>query len=111
MLQHGRANDLSQFAGGVAAKEIHLEEAVLRGGEALREDEVVERCCVYVWNSACVALHGDVCRETWNGESAVDLRKRGGERVLYPVAYSNEGREKKDQKNADGDRRALGEAA
>ena len=38
---HGRAEDLGELTGGVAAEGLHLPEAVLRGDVALGDDEVV----------------------------------------------------------------------
>ena len=39
---HSGAEDFGEFAGGVAAEGVHLPEAVLRGDEALGDDEVVK---------------------------------------------------------------------
>ena len=40
--EEGGAKDLGEGAGGVAAEGVHLPEAVLRGDEALGDEEVVE---------------------------------------------------------------------
>ncbi len=58
MVDQGGAEDLSQFAGGVAAEGFHLPESVLRGDVALGEDEVVEGC-----GRGCEACCG--CRAGW----------------------------------------------
>jgi hypothetical protein len=53
------AKDFGEGAGGVASEGVHLPEAVLRGDEALGEDEVIERGGADVGNAVGVALDGD----------------------------------------------------
>jgi hypothetical protein len=57
--QERSAQDLGELAGGVAAENVHLEEAVAGGDEALGEDEIVERVGVDVRHTVRVALDGD----------------------------------------------------
>ena len=53
------AEDLGEGAGGVAAEGVHLPEAILRGDEALGEEEVVERGGAEVGDAVGVTLDGD----------------------------------------------------
>ncbi len=76
------AEDLGEGAGGVAAEGVHLPEAVLRGDEALGEEEVVERGGAEVGNAVGVALDGDWSGEAGDGDSTVEL----GEGVLHGLA-------------------------
>ena len=55
------AKDFGESAGGVAPESVHLPEAVLRGDEALSEDEVVERGGAEMGDAVRVALDGDGC--------------------------------------------------
>jgi hypothetical protein len=54
--QKGWAENLCELSCGVAAEEIHLKETVAGGDEALREDEVVERCGADVRDAVGIAL-------------------------------------------------------
>ena len=73
--QHGAAEDGGQFAGGVAAQQVHLPEAVLRGDEALGEDEVVQRTGVDVGNAVGIALDRHRRSQAVDGQRAVELRQ------------------------------------
>jgi len=42
MLKKTVSEDLGEFSGSMAAQDVHLEETVLRGDEALREGQIVE---------------------------------------------------------------------
>ena len=99
------AEDFGEFSGGVAAEDVHLPEAVLRGDEALGEDEVVERGGVDVRDAVGVALDGDGSGEAGDGEGAVDLREGVAHGVADPVASADEGDggEEEDERNEDGD--------
>jgi hypothetical protein len=67
------AEDLGEGAGGVAAKGVHLPEAVLCGDEALGEEEVVECGGAEVGDAVGVALDGDGSGEAGDGDGAVEL--------------------------------------
>ncbi len=91
------AEDLGEVAGGVAAEGVHLPEAVLRGDEALGDEEVVERGGADVGDAVGVALDGDgaerpameMAPSSWGraslhglvdpvaGGDEADVRKRG----------------------------------
>lgn len=79
------AEDLGESAGGVAAESVHLPEAILRGDEALGEDEVVERGGAEVRDAVRVALDGDGGRKAGNGEGAVELGERVAHGLTEPV--------------------------
>ena len=68
VLDEGGAEDLGELAGGVAAEGVHLPEAVLRGDEALGEEEVVEVGGVDGGDAVGVALDGDGGGEAGDGE-------------------------------------------
>ena len=59
VLQHGAAKDGGELAGGVAAQQIHLPQAVLGGDEALGKDKVVHGGGADVGHAAGVAFHRD----------------------------------------------------
>ncbi len=84
--EEGWAEDLGEGAGGVATESIHLPEAVLRGDEALGEEEVVERGGADVGNAVGVALDGDGCGEAGDGDGSVELRERVVQGLVDPVA-------------------------
>jgi hypothetical protein len=79
------AKDLGESAGGVAAKSIHLPEAILRGDEALGEDEVVERGGAEVRDAVRVALDGDGGGEAGDGEGTVELGEGVAHGLTQPV--------------------------
>ena len=56
-----------------AAPEIHLEEAILRGHESLREEEIVLGFRVNVWYAPGIAANFDSAIEARDAELAVDL--------------------------------------
>ena len=57
----------------MAAEGVHLPEAILRGDEALGEDEVVERGGADVGDAVVVAKDGDGSGEAGDGDGAVEL--------------------------------------
>ncbi len=94
------AENLGEGAGGVAAESVHLPEAILRGDEALGEDEVVERGGAEVGDAVGVALDGDGGPEAGDGEGAVEL----GERVAHGLAEPETGGEGADDGDEDDER-------
>jgi hypothetical protein len=80
------AEDFGEGAGGVAAEGVHLPEAVLRGDEALSEEEVVERGGADVGDAVGVALDGDGCGEAGDGDCTVELREGVAHGLAEPVA-------------------------
>ena len=97
------AEDFGEFAGGVAAEDVHLPEAVLRGDEALGEDEVVEGGGVDVRDAVGVALDGDGSGEAGDGEGAVDLREGVAHGLAGPVASADEGDSSEEEGEGDED--------
>ena len=61
-------------AGGMAAQRVHLEEPVLRGDKALREEQVIEAGSVERGNALGVACDGHRRGEAGEVQLAVDLR-------------------------------------
>jgi hypothetical protein len=96
------AEDFSEFSGGMAAEDVHLPEAVLRGDEALCDDEIVERGGVDVRDAVGVALDGDGCGEPGDGEVSVYLREGITQGVACPVASGDEGGDGEDDEKRDG---------
>lgn len=87
----GGAEDLGEVAGGVAAKGVHLPEAVLCGDEALCDEEVVEAGGADVGDAVGVALDGDGTGEAGDGEVAVELGECVAHGLARPVAAAKEG--------------------
>ena len=85
-----RAEDLGECAGGVAAEDIHLPEAVLRGDEALSDKEVVERGGTDVRDAVVVAPDGDWRGEAGEGDGSIELRQRIAHGLAKPVARDDE---------------------
>jgi hypothetical protein len=85
-----RAEDLGECAGGVAAEGIHLPETVLRGDEALGDEEVVERGGADMGDAVIVALDGDGRGEARKGDGAVQLREGVADGLAKPVARDDE---------------------
>ena len=76
------AHDLGQFAVGVAAKGVHLPQAILRGDVALRDEHVLLRGSVDVGNAMLIAANRDRRGEGGRAlrsemDVAVEDRKRG----------------------------------
>jgi hypothetical protein len=59
VLKKRRPQYLGKLAGGMAAKQVHLKEAILGGDKGLGEDEVIERCCSNVRYAVNIALDSD----------------------------------------------------
>jgi hypothetical protein len=95
----------------VATENVHLEEAILGGDEALREDEVVEGLCADVGDAVSVALDGDGSGEAGHGESAVNLGKLGDEKVMNVASCSEEACDAEDKEDGAADGDELEEAA
>ena len=97
------AEELGEGSEGAAAEGFHLPEAVLRGDEALGDDEVVERCGFDGGNAVGVALDGDGSREAGDGEAAVELREGVAHGVAGPDARGEEGGDEQDERDDEGD--------
>jgi len=80
------AKDFGEGAGGVAAESVHLPEAILRGDEALGENEIVEGGGAEVRDAVGVTLDCDGGREPGDGEGTVELGKGIAHRLAEPVA-------------------------
>jgi hypothetical protein len=93
--------DLGHITGDVAAKCVHLPEAVLSRDVALGDDEVVERSGADVGDAVGITLYGDWGREAVDGESAVELRERVEHGLLGPVVRCEEGDGCEDKKKQD----------
>ncbi len=78
------AEDLRQLAIGVAAKEVHLPEPVLRRHVALRHKEIVLSRRVDVRHAVRVAADGHRCREPGHVQIAIQRRQRGDRRRAQP---------------------------
>ena len=100
-----RPEDLGQISGGVAAEDVHLPEAVLRGDKSLRDDQIVECGRVDVGCALGVALDGDGSGKSGDGEGPVDLRQGIAQGVAGPVASADEGGdgEEDDKRDGNGD--------
>jgi len=106
------AEDLGEGAGGVAAEGVHLPETILRGDEALGEDEVVERGGADMGDAMGVALDGDGSGEAGDGKGTVELGEGVVHGLAEPVARGDEaddGEENDEGGEDDGD--AAEEAA
>ena len=68
---------LGQASLGLAAPQLHLEEAVLRLHEPLGEEEVVLAAGIDVRNAPAVADHLDLALEAGHGEAALDHGEHG----------------------------------
>jgi hypothetical protein len=106
------AKNLGESAGCVAAEGVHLPEAILRGDEALGEDEVVERSGTEVRDAVSIALDGDGGREAGDGEGAVKLREGISHGLAEPVT-GDEGADDNDEddERGEGDDDATEDAA
>ena len=109
--EDGGAEDFGEVAGGVAAEEIHLEEAVAGDGEGLGEDEVVEGGGLDVRDAVGVAGDGDGGGEAGDGEGAVELGEGGAGGGADPVARAEPCGDGDDEGEDEGDDGGAGEAA
>ena len=100
---HAGAEDLGHVAGDVAAKGVHLPEAILGGDVTLGDDEVVERGGADVGDALGVALDNDRSGEAGDREGAVELGKRVTHGLVGPMASGEEGNDCKDEKKRDED--------
>jgi hypothetical protein len=103
------AEDFGECAGGVSAKGFHLPEAVLRGDEALRDDEVVDGGGVDVGDAVTIALDGDGRGEAGDGNVAIELRKGVAHHAMSPTACAEESYDEEDYYNYEGDGEIAGE--
>ena len=71
----GLAEELGQAPGGHVPAEVHLPEAVLRVDVSLGAEQVVRAGGGEGGDTVGVALDGDVCGETVDGDGAVRLRE------------------------------------
>jgi hypothetical protein len=101
------AEDLGELTGAVAAKGVHLEEAVLRGDEALGEEQVVEVGGVDGGNSLGVAGDGDGSGEAGDGDVAVELWESRAHRVAESDAGGDDGDDEEQHEDLGGDEDAL----
>jgi hypothetical protein len=92
VLQHGAAKNGGKLAGGVAAQQVHLPQAVLCGDVALREDEVVHGGGVDVGHAARVAGNRDRRGKAVDGERAIELRQVLAHCITDEVASGEESR-------------------
>ena len=90
VIQQGAAKNGGKLAGGVAAQQVHLPQAVLGGDEALGKDEVVHGGGADVGHAAGVAFHRDRRGEAVDGERAVELRQVLAHRNADEVAPGEE---------------------
>jgi hypothetical protein len=90
MLNERWAEDFGKLAGGVAAESVHLEEAVLRGDVALREEQVVEIGGGDGGHALRVTRDSDGSRETGDGDIAFDLGERGVHGVAQPDGHDKQ---------------------
>ncbi len=102
--------DFGEFAGGVAAEQIHLEETVGCGDEALGDEEVVDRLGVDVGDAVLVAFDGDGGGESGELQGAVYLRQGGAGAVAQPCARAEEGSRAEDAEGEENDEGELDEA-
>jgi hypothetical protein len=103
--------DLCEFTGGVSAKKVHLEEAVLRGDETLGEYKVVQRRGADVGDAMCIALNGHRSREAGERKGSVDLRQCGYQEVVNVAASGEEAGDAEDDENGNGDGEVLKRSA
>ena len=82
----------------MAAQDVHLPEPVLRGDEALRDQQVVEAGGTDVGHSLGIALDRDRRGESGDGEVAVQLRQRVAHGLVGPEARGEEGGQREDQR-------------
>jgi hypothetical protein len=74
----------------VAAEGVHLPETILRGDEALGEEEIVEGRGADVGNAVGVALDGGGSGEARDGDSTVELGEGVAHRLMEPVTGCEE---------------------
>ena len=97
------AEKLGEGARGVAAEGLHLPEPILRGDEALGEDEVVEGRCADVGDTMGVALDGDGGGEAGDAEGAVELREGVAHGSVGPEAGAEECSDDEDERDDERD--------
>jgi hypothetical protein len=102
--EHTGTNDLGEVAGDVAAKGVHLPEAVLSSDVALSDDEIVERGGADVGYAMGIPLDGDWGRETSNREGTVELGQGVAHCLAGPVAGGEEDDDGKDEEKRNEDR-------
>ena len=78
------AEDFGDFSGDVAARHVHLPEAVLGGDVALGGEEVVEVDGLDVRDSMLIAADGDLGRKAGYLNGTVDLGQGSADGVLEP---------------------------
>lgn len=111
MFEQRRSEYLCEIASGVASKKIHLEEAILCRDEALCEDEILQRSGTNVRDTVAIALYGDRCSKSGNGESTIGLGQGGFQNMLYIRAGGKERSQPEDEQDRDGDCEISGKAA
>lgn len=109
VLNKRRPQNFGKLAGGMASKKVHLEESILRGDEALGEDEIIEGCCPDMGHTVHIPLNGDRGGESLHGESTIDLWKRCLENVLHVAAGGEKGGQTEDEQDRDSDGEVSGQ--
>ena len=99
--QRARAEDLGELAGGLAAHQVHLEEALLAVQEAEGAGGVGAARGPDRRHAEGVALDGDRRREAGQGALAGDLRQAGAHPCPQPQAPRGEGDEEQDEEEGD----------
>jgi hypothetical protein len=102
--------DLGELTGGMPSEEVHLEETVLSGNEALREDEVIKRGGADMRNAVDITLDGDGSRKALDDERAIRLRKRSDEHMANVAAGGEECGEADDKQDRDSDGEKSGKS-
>jgi hypothetical protein len=92
------------------SEEVHLEETVLSGDEALREDEVIKRGGADMRNAVDITLDCNGSRKTLDDERAIRLRKRSDEHMANVAAGGEECGEADDKQDRDSDGEKSGKS-
>lgn len=102
VLKEGWTEDLGEFAGSVAAEDIHLEEAILGGDEALCEGQIVEGGGTNVGNAVGIALNGDGSGKPGDRKGSIDLRERAYQHMVDIASRSKERGQAQDEQDGYG---------
>ena len=86
ILDHTRADQLSQLARRVAAEQIHLEESLLHVHEAEGKSDVVAFVGTDRGDAAVIALDRDRARQPYKRNLAIELRQTGSDLTMGPPA-------------------------
>ena len=91
VLDEAGAEDFGEVTGSVAAESVHLPETVLRGDEALREEQVVEASGLDGGDAVVVARDRNRAGEAGDVECTVDLRQCGAHSVAKVDSAGEDG--------------------